>query len=129
MRIERYATGVVAYFNDDNDIHRDDGPAIIDHDGTEKWCQYGRLHREDGPAVIYPDGGKEWWYEGQLHRNDGPAVIKYYQWRDYGLRWFYHGKELRSYIHWLYQTDKTDEEIVFLKLKYGDDPDDRDFLC
>lgn len=129
MRIERYPTGVVAYFNDDNDIHREDGPAIIERNGTEKWCQHGRLHRENEPAVVYPNGGKEWWYEGQLHRVDGPAVIEYLQWGDFRIKWYHHGKQSRSYIHWLYDSDKTKEEIVFLKLKYGADPYERDFLC
>lgn len=30
--------------------HREDGPAVILEDGTEKWYQHGVLHREDGPA-------------------------------------------------------------------------------
>lgn len=30
--------------------HREDGPAVILPDGTEKWYQNGVLHREDGPA-------------------------------------------------------------------------------
>lgn len=30
--------------------HREDGPAQILEDGTEKWYQNGVLHREDGPA-------------------------------------------------------------------------------
>jgi hypothetical protein len=32
------------------------------------------LHREDGPAVIYPFGEEQWYRNGKLHREDGPAI-------------------------------------------------------
>jgi hypothetical protein len=32
------------------------------------------IHREDGPAVEYPDGHKQWWINGKRHREDGPAI-------------------------------------------------------
>ena len=35
----------------------------------------GQLHREDGPAIIEPDGDKHWYIKGQLHREDGPAWV------------------------------------------------------
>lgn len=35
----------------------------------------GNLHRSDGPAVITPDGSKFWWTNGKLHRMNGPAVV------------------------------------------------------
>jgi hypothetical protein len=48
----------------------------IDDNGTKYWHKNGQLHREDGPAVVEPDG-TEWWYRnGQLHREDGPAIIR-----------------------------------------------------
>ncbi len=27
----------------------------------------GRLHRTDGPAVINGDGSEEWWFKGERH--------------------------------------------------------------
>ena len=34
--------------------------------GVKKWLNNnGQLHRTDGPAVIYPDGTKEYWINGQ----------------------------------------------------------------
>ena len=57
--------------------HREDGPAIIDSDGTEYWCVNDNFHREDGPAIIDVNGNEEWYLNGKLHREDGPAIIKY----------------------------------------------------
>ena len=90
--------------NQNGEIHRLDGPAVIDSDGTQFYYQYGLKHREDGPAVIRANGTKEYWINGkkltesefnsrsiksmengnevwknlngELHRLDGPAVIK-----------------------------------------------------
>lgn len=54
-------------------LHREDGPAI-EWPSAKKWCLNGVLHREDGPAVEYISGNKEWWLNGLQHREDGPAV-------------------------------------------------------
>ena len=53
------------YVSDDyadlsNNLHRDDGPAIIYANGTKAWFQHGMRHREDGPAYIGHDGRKVW---------------------------------------------------------------------
>jgi hypothetical protein len=55
--------------------HRNGGPAMIQSDGAQFWCQYGDFHRDDGPAAIFPGGGREWYQHGIQHRDDGPAVI------------------------------------------------------
>ena len=88
------------YQNDQR--HREDGPAIEYANGDKYWYRNGLLHREDGPAIEYADGDKlwyqndqrlsekefeemtnpivneygdkEWYRNGQLHREDGPAV-------------------------------------------------------
>lgn len=59
----------------DGQLHREDGPALIEPDGTRVWFQNGKQHREDGPALIMPDGYSLWCYHGEFHREDGPAVI------------------------------------------------------
>src|ERR1035438_6154389 len=46
-------------------LHRDDGPAIERADGTKVWYRNGQLHREDGPAVELANGDKEWWLDGK----------------------------------------------------------------
>jgi hypothetical protein len=43
------------------------------------------LHREDGPAFENVDGSKEWYLDGQLHREDGPAVEWHFGAKDYYL--------------------------------------------
>lgn len=65
----------IYHYDDQGELHNDDGPAIITPQGYKAWYKHGYRHRVDGPAVIDPhDGSKEWWFEGNLHRTDGPAV-------------------------------------------------------
>lgn len=83
-------SGETRYFNGRGELHREDGPAVIDKRGNKQWFQEGLLHREDGPAVIEvvyfsPGYGQKkiatyndimkWYQYGVLHREDGPAVI------------------------------------------------------
>jgi len=63
------------YYNDDEILHKEDGPAASYPDGRLRWYKDGKLHREDGPAVIYPNGIQEWYKDGKYHREDGPAII------------------------------------------------------
>jgi len=48
------------------DLHREDGPAIEWPYGTKEWHLNGLLHREDGPAIEYSNGTKEWYLNGIL---------------------------------------------------------------
>lgn len=63
------------YYNKDNQLHREDGPAIEYNNGDESWYLNGESHREDGPARINLNGSEEWWFNGELHRENGPARI------------------------------------------------------
>lgn len=56
-------------------LHREDGPARIDADGSKEWHWNGLPHRIDGPALERADGYREWRLLGRLHRLDGPAII------------------------------------------------------
>lgn len=49
--------------------HREDGPAYIGRDGSERWFQNGQLHRDptDGPALL-EDGYSEFYEGGVLVR-------------------------------------------------------------
>ena len=69
--------GTRRYRNAAGQLHREEGPAIVYNDGTEKWYQNGKLHREDGPAVTYKNGTKIWFKHGKRHRTDGPAAEYY----------------------------------------------------
>lgn len=55
-------------------LHRLDGPAIVESNGTQVWFYNGRYHRVDNPAIIRANGDQSWFYNGQYHRVDGPAV-------------------------------------------------------
>lgn len=44
-------------------------------DGEEVWRNFlGKLHREDGPAVIDANGTKAFYIDGRLHNDFGPAL-------------------------------------------------------
>lgn len=69
----------ISWYNDSNQRHRVDGPAIIwKDDGEQLWYQHGVLHREDGPAIEFADGSKEWYFRGLMHRIGGPALEDIY---------------------------------------------------
>jgi hypothetical protein len=73
-----------------NNLHREDGPAIEYADGTKYWYKEGKRHREDGPAVEYPDGTKYWYLEGdsyfQIVLKD-QIILDEYEGK-YGLIWY-----------------------------------------
>jgi len=50
------------YLNDQ--LHREDGPAVEYATGDKCWYLNGVRHREDGPAVEFADGTKCWWLNG-----------------------------------------------------------------
>lgn len=58
-------------------LHREDGPAIIQQNGTRRWFANNRRHREDGPAVEYADGRRRWFIDGQeMNETDYNARIR-----------------------------------------------------
>jgi hypothetical protein len=74
------------YFYADDELHREDGPAIIKRNDAfgileEYYYRRGKLDRKSGPAVIKrnADGSteEEYYRDGELHRKNGPAVIKH----------------------------------------------------
>lgn len=85
----------IIYYNDHNQYHREDGPAVeslINELGcyangvhstikyphkSKAWYKHGLLHREDGPAMVYPSGSLAWYQNGILHNSKGPAVVGY----------------------------------------------------
>ena len=79
--------GTRRYRNSADLLHRDEGPAIVYKDGSEKWYQNGELHCTTGPAVIWAYGDLEWWQNGKQHREDGPAV----EWHNGSKFWFQNG--------------------------------------
>ena len=76
------------YLNDE--LHREDGPAVEYANGSKAWFLKNKSHREDGPAVEYANGYKAWYLNDELHREDGPAVEYASGRKSYSLN----GKEL-----------------------------------
>ena len=58
-------TGTTRWYNLQDQLHREDGPAIEWSDGSKEWYLKGQRHREDGPAIEWSDGSKWWYLKGQ----------------------------------------------------------------
>jgi len=56
--------GTRRWYNESNELHRIDGPAVECIDGTKSWYLNGSYHRIDGPAVEYSHGEKLWFLHG-----------------------------------------------------------------
>jgi hypothetical protein len=56
--------GCTCYYNENNQYHRTDGPAIEWASGDKEWYVNGKRHRTDGPAIEWSSGTKEWWVDG-----------------------------------------------------------------
>ncbi len=58
--------GTHYYYNEQDQLHRVDGPAVEWANGNKYWYQNNKLHRVDGPAIEYANGDKVWWYNNKL---------------------------------------------------------------
>ena len=58
--------GSLLWYNEEGQLHREDGPAFIRPNGDCFWRKKGKLHRENGPAVELVNGQKEWWVDGEF---------------------------------------------------------------
>ena len=63
-RIEESTDGNLQWYKDDK-LHREDGPAIMNKNGTRAWAYRGEFHRTDGPAVIFSNGDIDWFVHGE----------------------------------------------------------------
>ncbi len=99
-------------------LHRNDGPAVIDENGTQRWYQHGKLHRNDGPAIIYANGSQAWYQYGKWHRDGGPAFIG----SDGSQEWYQHGKLYRDDGPAAIDPDGTQEWWWYDKLHRDDGP-------
>ena len=59
--------GTIYYYNDLEQLHREDGPAVEYINGYKEWYLNGKRHREDGPAVELANGTKYWYLNGEYH--------------------------------------------------------------
>ena len=80
---------------------------------TEGYSENGKWENWHA-TVSYGDGYLPIVY---LHREDGPAIIYYWDHPAGRYHWVNLGHTL-SFKEWCLKLDKSDEEIVELKLKY-----------
>ena len=83
--------GIKYWYNEQDQLHNEDGPAVEYKSGTKHWYLNGQRHREGGPAIeCVVTGDKSWYINGQRHREDGPAV----EWPNGDKSWYINGKFL-----------------------------------
>ena len=82
----------IIWRNEQNEPHRDDGPAWIEANGAQWWFRHGEVHRDGDPAAIFPDGRQYWYQHDKRHRDDGPAVVE----ADGTQEWYQQGKRHRD---------------------------------
>ena len=97
----------ICWYNEKDQIHREDGPAIECANGTKSWLINGKYHRENGPAREYANGAKYWYIHGKLHREDGPAM----EYKNGDKYWYINGEEL-SEEEFINRTQKCVELTI-----------------
>lgn len=60
VRVQKNRT---EWYNEKEQLHRIDGPAVEYNDGEKRWFVNGKRHRFDGPAVEFGDGTVEYYIE------------------------------------------------------------------
>ena len=60
------AFGDKRYYNKENQLHREDGPAIEWADGSKYWYTNNKLHRKGEPAIELANGEKFWHSNGEF---------------------------------------------------------------
>ena len=102
----------IEYLYQHNKLHRENGPALINSNGTKFWYKNGHRHRENGPTIIYPNGIKKWYKYGLLHRENGPAII----FPDKTKVWYIKGKLIKiQYEGKEYQSNYNPCELCIVK--------------
>lgn len=81
--------GTKRWYDDDGELHRDDGPAVHIYNRYKAWYRHGKKHRIGGPAIYQEGKIKEWWVNGVLHRLDGAAI----EYDDGGREYYIDGKQ------------------------------------
>ena len=91
-RVEVDEHGNRRYYNALGQLHCEEGPAVIWHNGDCDWYYNGQLHRVGGPAVVWGSCAHSWYHNGVLHRTDGPAV----EWDSGAKEWWHQGFRHRT---------------------------------
>ena len=84
-KIVKDENGGTRYYNDADEYHRIEAPAIEWADGSKAWLINGEYHRIEAPAIEWADGAREYWINGMLHREDGPAIENVDGYKEYWI--------------------------------------------
>ena len=101
---------VMEWRNEQGELHRECGPAVIYANGDYEYYLDGKLHRAEGPAVRWTDEDgdikTEWYWDGKLHRAEGPAV----EYKSFGFTaWYIHGREIPMFEYRAAKGKKLNE--------------------
>ena len=89
--------------------------------GTNGWWGInGKLHRLDGPAIEQIDGTNSWWMDGKRHRENGPAI----EWVTGESQWYLNDNELptKEIEDWVEENGidfSTNEGRMAFKLRWS----------
>ena len=110
------------WLDQNNRLHREDGPAVIRKNGTIEYYIHGQRHRLNGPAVILVGIREEYWVNGDRHRLNGPAVI----WNNGPIEWWIKDRRVREKDHPFVKLLK--QYCLFSKWKRGELTEDERVL-
>jgi hypothetical protein len=118
MENGKYKTKDSVFWYLNGKLHREDGPAFEEIDGTTFWFISGKRHRENGPAVEWSDGSKQWYLNDKLHREDGPAIDN----ANGTKQWHLYGRQLSldEFNQWLEKKNLSEKLQSTLKPKHRD---------
>lgn len=85
----------VRYWFKQNEISRDNGPAIVDLPDYRAWWLNGKPHRVGGPVYIWDDGLREWFKNGKRHNPSGPAIV----YSNGEVEYWVKGRQYEEYEH------------------------------
>lgn len=68
--------GTQNWRNSRGELHREDGPAVIEQDGTHIWYLNGKFQNASGPTIVWTNGIQFWYLNGKLYRTDGKRQNK-----------------------------------------------------
>jgi len=80
----------------------------------QEYDNLSEKERKNSYFIEYPRGDKYWKVNSKYHREDGPAIILF----NGSVRWYLNGT-FYSFDKWLIKTPISDDEKVFLRLKYS----------
>ena len=88
----------------------------IDQYGTKRWFNdKNQLHNENGPAIEWISGSIAWWVDGEPHRINGPA----YEYADGTKLWYVDGEIYHYNQTYQKAAGISDEDMAMIVLKYG----------